>query len=215
MPFSTLNMKKSPSFETIGGAFKSMISATVVLTLIYLDLIICIGLVGCSLYDNANPSLSHPYLNIFQLLSTDIAAATIWRNVFFWTHAIIRTVFVVELIVKFYKCGLKALLKPLPIIDNIAIVVGFVTRFTLSGREALLLNFIIILRFVKHWMLLDNVVYTLEHESDERKVLLERHYEAMLRNADNQTQATVAKLRAAEDKLKVMLGDISAADLIH
>ena len=194
---------ESPMFQVTG------------LALIHLDILISIAFVWMSLNDFAEPRIVSANLMI-GILITDNGISTVWRNILFWSHILIRLVFLFELVVKFQlrtekNCTKKVLIT----IDDAVIVIGPVLKVICTGRASIVVNFVTVLRLIQNYLFMDAIIIQNEKECYERVALIERHYESMIKNYEQRLAQSGNRLKQQEDKLKVMLGDISASDLIQ
>jgi hypothetical protein len=208
-----MSQKHSPIIKRIADSPMLRMS---ILVLIHLDILISIAYVWMSLYDTAEPSIINGDKQMITLLFTDSYASNFGRNLLYWSHLLIRLVFLGEMVLSFKlmsdkNCTQKALVS----LDSGVIASSVLLKLLLTGRASIVWNFVTVFRLVQNYIFMDNIIIQNERESEERIILIERHYESMIKNYEIRLDQSGSRLKQQEDKLKVMLGDISASDLIH
>jgi hypothetical protein len=179
---------------------------TIVVAFILLELVVCQLQLMTTLYDPATPTQLSIDRTSLDVVVTNIQKWTLFRMSLFWISASLRIVFVLE-------CTLRLLLSLktldfVTILDFAVSVSCLVLKFTINSRDNLVVNFLILLRLVRLWLLMDQFYSKIEDEAEKRQMATERHCQDMLRHSEVQMEKLVRKLDTAENKLRVMMGYI-------
>ena len=168
----------------------------VTLLLILIDLLICqLALFG-SLYDTNLPSPSSSSTPVLQSLTTA------YRLTCFWASILIRVYFILETGTRIYFNPL-ILKTPLSLLDMLVVIIAVPLKLSLSARDALVLNFFIIIRLFTFGANVNEFM----HFSASCKTA-SWHQEELRKNAEVQRDLVMKELEEVKEKMRVMTGEV-------
>jgi hypothetical protein len=162
-----------------------------------------------TLYDSATPAIASTTGNSMSVLNTNISTWTLLRTILFWVQVALRIGFVLEVGLRIATKSLARFLRnPIDIVDACVCFAALILKFSLSARESLAFNLIIILRLMRIATLIQISRADLEEIYSQKSALLERHCDEMIKISKLETENLAAKLKVAENKFKIMIGEV-------
>lgn len=201
--------------ETIKDKLHSRNGEKAVLVLIIIDILLSriddikleIQLVQ-TLYDTATPDIASTTGSAASVLSTNNSTWTIMRTTLFWLQVVLRVTFVAEVGLRIATKSLAKFLKSvIDVVDGAVCFLALILKFSLPARESLAFNLLILLRFIRISVLAHKTRAEIEAEYSQKTMLLERHCNEIIHNSEIQTKELGEKLKIAENKFKIMIGD--------
>jgi hypothetical protein len=184
--------------------YASKLNLTII-SLVLLDLLTSQLSLFAALYDTAEPSAFDGSLTAFQVLQTNLESWKKLRMSLFWISFTIRVLFVNELFARIILTQDRKTMvtNPWQVLDMIIILVLVPFKFVFSAQNSLVINFIVIFRLWRIYLILKSYNIHLIG-AGEQKV---RDVESMSKDLDERCQRLTDALSIAERKMSIMLGD--------
>ncbi|KAI8913688.1 hypothetical protein EDD86DRAFT_201239 [Gorgonomyces haynaldii] len=175
------------------------------LVIITLDFLACLLALGSTLYDNASPALNSNTPFMFAL-TTNSTFWTAFRQSVFWISSAMRFLAFFEMVARVLTFGFETLSRPLDVLDNVFVVALIPVRFALTTRDGLVMNTLVLVRYLRLISFFYAVKDTVGDEAEKEIRKTERECQHILEHMRRQKEEAESKLEVAQGKLRVLMG---------